>query len=198
MTVQLRKIRIRVSVYFAAVVTFALIFMPDGNALLSLLCCMLHETGHLATIRLFGGKVRSISFGAYGMRIDASQSLKISPLKDAVISLAGPAVNIVLLIIGILTKSNGFFRINLCLCVFNLLPVGMTDGQSALKSVLSVITEKEKANAALKKIGTAFLIVIYTVGLAVLIKTKYNFSILAMAVYMTLISTAEIRKEEFI
>ena len=170
MTVELRKIKIRVSVYFAAVVTFALIFVPDGNALLSLLCCMLHETGHLAAIRLFGGKVRSISFGAYGMRIDASHSLRISPLKESVISLAGPAVNIILLIIGILTESSGLFRINLCLCVFNLLPVGTTDGQSALKII-----------------STAFLVVIYAVGLAVLIKTRYNFSLLAVAVYMTVI-----------
>lgn len=188
MTVQLKKIKIRISVYFAAVVTFALIFVPDGNALLSLLCCMLHETGHLAAIRFFGGSVRSISFGAYGMRIDASHSLKISPLKEAVISLAGPVVNVILLIIGIMTEISGLFRINLCLCIFNLLPVGMTDGQSALKNVLSAITDREKAKAALKIISTAFLIVIYAIGLAVLIKTKYNFSLLAVAVYMTVIS----------
>ena len=198
MTVQLRKIKIRVSVYFAAAVTFALIFVPDGNALLSLLSCMLHEAGHLAAIRLFGGKVRSISFGAYGMRIDASHSLRISPLKEAVISLAGPCVNIILMIIGILAKSSGLFRINLCLCVFNLLPVGMTDGQSALKNVLSVIADRGKANAALKIISTAFLVVIYAVGLAVLIKTKYKFSRLAVAVYMTCISTTGNRRGESI
>ena len=93
MTLYFKNIKINISVYFAAIITFALIFVPNGGAPAALLCCILHEIGHLCAIFISGGTVSGISLGAYGMRIDSRQSFKITPAKEIFISLAGPFVN---------------------------------------------------------------------------------------------------------
>ncbi len=193
MTFSVKNIQISVSVYFAAVITFALLFAPNGSALPALLCCILHEIGHLTAIYLSGGRVRKMSLGAYGMRIEPVRTLKISPGKEIIISLAGPFVNVILLIAGIVLKDTMITGINLALCVFNLLPVGKTDGGSALFNGLSLFLEERKIKDALRITSTSFLIIIYVFGVIILVKTKYNFTLLAVAVYMTVINTVGIQ-----
>lgn len=198
MTVKIRNVRINISVYFAAVITFLLLFAPNGSALPALICCILHETGHLTAIYIFGGKVSGFSLGVYGMRIDSQKSLNISPKKEIIIALAGPFVNILFAVIGIIIKSSMLIRINTVLCIFNLLPTGKTDGYNALFNGLSFILSEEKIKDVLRIISTSFLIIIYIAGIIIFVKTKYNFSLLAVAVYMTIISTTGIRKAESI
>lgn len=198
MTLSIKNIQVSVSVYFAAVITFALLFAPNGSALPALLCCILHEIGHLTVIYLSGGRVRKVSLGPYGMRIDPIRTLKISQKKEIIISLAGPFVNIVLLTAGIILKNPIIMRINLVLCIFNLLPVGRTDGYSALYNTLSLFFIESKVKDVLKVISTSFLIIIYIFGIIIFAKTKYNFTLLAVAVYMTVINTTGILKAESI
>lgn len=194
MTFSIRNIQISVSVYFAAVITFALLFAPNGSALPALLCCILHEIGHMTAIYLSGGRVQKISLGAYGMRIDSIRTLKISPKKEIIISLSGPFVNLILLTAGIILKNPIIMRINLVLCIFNLLPAGSTDGYNAIKNVLSLFFSEQKVKDVLKIISTSFLIIVYVFGIILFIKTKYNFTLLAVAVYMTVINTTDIFK----
>ena len=52
---KIRGVTISVSVYFAALLTFLFALFPGGYAPLGLLCCVLHETGHLIFIKLCGG-----------------------------------------------------------------------------------------------------------------------------------------------
>ncbi len=188
MTIHIKKIKINISVYFAAVITFALLFIPNGNALTTLLCCIFHEIGHMTAIAVFKGNIKSVTLGAYGMRIDTIQSYRISPKKEIIISLAGPIVNFALVVFGILLKNKTLINVNLCLGIFNLMPTGTTDGQTALFNALILHTERQKVEIILKRISETFLIVFYALGIIVLIKTKYNFSLLAMALYMTVIN----------
>lgn len=188
MTFKLKNIYITVSVYFAATITFALLFFRDFNVLPTLICCILHEIGHLVMIFICRGSVRKISLGAYGMRIDPIRTLKISPKKEILISLAGPFMNIILALIGLLLKNNLLIKINLGLCFFNLLPAGKTDGHTALYNALILKLDRNKAEAIIRKIAIVFLAVIYLLGITILIKTKYNFSFLAVAVYITIIN----------
>lgn len=195
MTVRLGKIKINISVYFAAVITFALLFIPNGGALTTLLCCILHEAGHILTIAIFNGNIKCITLGAYGMRIEVNQNYKISPKKEIIISLAGPIINFLFAFVGLLIKNKHLISINLCLGIFNLMPTGTTDGQTALFNLLILHMERQKAKAALKKISTAFLVLFYISGIVVFFKTKYNFSLLVMAIYMTVINITKMQEE---
>ena len=117
MTAQFRNIRISISVWFAAVIMLLCIFAPEGSALTGLLCSLAHETGHLIFIKVFGAKVKSLSLGVYGMRIECSGNLKVSHSKEAVISFAGPAVNILLSLAALIIHYTRLFYINALLAV---------------------------------------------------------------------------------
>lgn len=191
MTFKIKGISISVSVYFAATVTFALLFFQGRSILPTLICCILHEVGHLIMIRVCRGNVRKISLGAYGMRIDPVRTLKISPKKEILISLAGPFVNIILSIFGLIAKQNLLLRINLVLCFFNLIPAGKTDGHTAIYNALILKLNRAKSESVMKIISTAFLIIMYLMGITALIKTKSNFSVLAAAIYITIINAVK-------
>ncbi len=149
MTAQFRNIRISISVWFAAVIMLLCIFAPEGSALTGLLCSLAHETGHLIFIKVFGAKVKSLSLGVYGMRIECSGNLKVSHSKEAVISFAGPAVNILLSLLALTVHNTRLFYINVLLAVFNLLPAGKTDGWNILYNVLIQFIDEKKTETSI-------------------------------------------------
>ncbi len=180
MTAEIKETRVNISVYFAAVLAVGCALSPEGYASLGMICCVLHEFGHLLVMRLTGCKVKEVSFGAYGMRIDSSGEL-VTPKKEALISFGGPMVNIVLIFVGLAFKNPALFSVNIILAGFNLIPVEGTDGYSILLNLIFY----QKNKAALKVVSAAFLILLYILGLLVLFKSRYNFTLLAVAVYLT-------------
>ena len=191
MKTHIGNFRISISVYFAAIITFALIFSPDAGALTVLLSCIFHEAGHLAAIKIFGGKANGISLGAYGMRIDADYGMKLSPLKEAAVCAAGPAVNIILAVWGIICKNRFLVSVNISLAVINLIPAGKTDGYNGLYCLISALSDCNDPSPILKRISIVFIAAAYTAGIIIFLKSGFNFSLLAAAVYMTLLSLKE-------
>lgn len=187
MTAYFKDIKISVSVFFAAAIMFLFIFAPDGSSLTGLFCCLAHETGHLVLIGLSGEKVKSVSFGIYGMRIETSGSLKVSHGKEALISFAGPAVNLLLISAGFAFHSVRLVQINAALAALNLMPAGKTDGWHIAYNVLIMKYGEEKTKTALNVTGAVFLGIVYFFGAVVLIKSGYNFSLIAVAAYITVI-----------
>lgn len=185
MTTTIKGKKIHISVYFAALVTLAFALSPQGYAPLGLVCCVLHEVGHLLCMRAVGCEVRGVSLGIYGMRIDCAPCMALSPQKEAVIALGGPLMNIALAVLGIAVKNKMLIVANVTLAVFNLLPVESTDGYSILSNLLSIRFESEKIKAALRIVSAAFLFLMYCFGFLLLFKSGYNFSALAVAVYLT-------------
>ncbi|MBQ8227580.1 MAG: hypothetical protein IJZ88_01060 [Clostridia bacterium] len=185
MTTIIKGKKIKISVYFAALITVAFALSPEGYAPLGLICCILHEVGHLLCMRVVGCEVRGISFGLYGMRIDCAPSMTLSPKKEAVVALGGPLVNIILIVVGVVIKKQMLVAANSALAVFNLLPIESTDGYNILSNLLDTRFESEKIKAALRVVSAAFLFLVYCFGFLLLFKSGYNFSALAVAVYLT-------------
>lgn len=46
-------------------------------------------------------------------------------------------------------------------------------------------TSEQKAKAALKAISAAFIFIMYLTGFLILLKSRYNFTVLAVAIYLT-------------
>lgn len=185
MTKKIKGVTISVSVYFAALLTFLFALFPCGYAPLGLLCCVLHEMGHLIFIRICGGKVKAINFGIYGMRITPAANLNLSPLKEAAVCSGGPLVNLILFLLSFFIQSHAFAAINIAMALFNLLPIESTDGGNILYNVLIYKTSEEKAKTTLKILSAVFLFFIFVLGFIILFKTKYNFTLLIVAVYLT-------------
>ena len=194
MTFKIKETYFSISVYFAAVITFALLFIPHSSVLSTLFFCILHEIGHLTAIILSGCNVSGIFLGPYGMRIEPSKTLKISSIKEIIISLAGPFVNVILMFFGKILHQPMIFKFNTALCLFNLIPIGRTDGYNALYNILTLLFDNRKTETVLKIISTVFLIVTYLMGITVFLNSNYNFSLIASAVYLTIINAVEKEK----
>jgi Zn-dependent protease/CBS domain-containing protein len=120
-------------------------------------CVVLHELGHALTARVFGIQTRHITILPIG-GVAALERIPTRPLQELLITIAGPAVNIVIaavlvavvLLLGDIevatglfsTRSSGFFSrlafVNIALAVFNMLPAFPMDGGRVLRALLAI------------------------------------------------------------
>ncbi|MBP1546215.1 MAG: site-2 protease family protein [Oscillospiraceae bacterium] len=129
-----RGIRIRLTFGFLAVWAFLLIQGAFSRyAAVAAVCCALHEMGHLGAMKLFGIRVRGLTFFSGGIKIRKETEFCSSAAEMAVLA-AGPFVNLLLAVLGFAVGDRLFSGINLALMLFNLLPVSVLDGGRIFKA----------------------------------------------------------------
>lgn len=175
MKLRIRGVPVTIDYYFIAVLTLTLVVFENESILICFVFCVLHELGHLAAMAFFGEKARSVTLGYFGMKIDCGVSL-LPKLPEIVIAAAGPFVNLAVMIICRFFELDEAARINLGLCVFNLLPVGMLDGGRILSALVSERT--------LRIIGVTVGVIICVLGAVTAIYTRSNFIILIVSLYV--------------
>lgn len=145
-------------------------------------CVTLHEFGHALAARRFGIKTRHISLLLIG-GVAQLESMPENPKQELIVALAGPIVNvfIVLLLIPFVYKGNfdaeglysitsGNFLINLLtvnivLAVFNMIPAFPMDGGRVLRALLSFIFSRAKATNIAARLGQLLAIGFAILGL---------------------------------
>lgn len=114
---------------------FGLMHDPLGVLRISLLCSLLHESGHIAAWVIFTGTlpVLELSPGGIGLCLG---NARLSPCKEGVLAAAGPSVNLIAAGAAYLWMQQSasywgwfFLGTNLLVGGFNLLPVGPLDGK---------------------------------------------------------------------
>lgn len=126
---------VQVNIRFTFLIFTALIFLVrDGMTLFGFFTvCMLHEFGHGAALKLSGGAIESLTFHGMGIKMQSRRTQLLSAKREALVLIAGPAVNLIMfMILSALSADNEFAAINLAAAVFNLLPYSMLDGGSLL------------------------------------------------------------------
>lgn len=132
-----------------------------------LLACVLHELGHLLTLRWLGVPVEKLRVTAVGAEIRIAGSL--SYRGELAAALAGPAVNLVLA--GVLSGMPGGAvgaGVNLVLGLFNLLPVGRLDGGRVLGCVLALLLGPEYGEQAAGLLSLLCVVLLSVAGIGVL------------------------------
>ena len=102
-----------------------------GTLFLGISAMVLHEFGHLITSLMVGIKVKSVGLCMKGMYIVREAG---SPMKNLLISLAGPLTNVALILL-FWGHSPKFVLANFCLAICNLAPVKCSDGERALRCI---------------------------------------------------------------
>ncbi|MDX1437143.1 MAG: site-2 protease family protein, partial [Anaerolineales bacterium] len=144
---------------------------------------VLHEYGHALTARRYGVKTRDITLYPIG-GVARLERIPDVPIQELWISLAGPAVNVViagLLFIGLnlasaiapstgLTLTAGAFierlmLTNLLLVAFNLIPAFPMDGGRVLRAVMALRLEYNSATRIAATVGQAVAVVFGIVGI---------------------------------
>jgi Zn-dependent protease/CBS domain-containing protein len=148
------------------------------------LCVLLHEFGHSLVAQKYGGEVHSITLLPIGGMANITK-MPEKPREEFLVSLAGPAVNIV--IAGILGLYLTYIRpvspeemeftyittenfpvmllaANIFIVAFNLIPAFPMDGGRLFRSALSIWMSRIDATRIAKNIGQVFAIIFIIAG----------------------------------
>ena len=96
--------------------------------LTGLLAMAIHECGHLLAAGVLGVRIKSVSLHWKGLCTVREAG---PPMKNLLISIAGPFVNFALIPTWHLSPIFGIA--NVCFAFFNILPIDGSDGERALK-----------------------------------------------------------------
>lgn len=128
---------IRIDFWFVAVVTFFLLTDQSGVSVIALICCFLHELGHLVTFFAVGYTPQALIFELTGIRL-VKPVQELTHGREAIVQAAGSLVNFLcfLLFAHTMDEINQwsiFATAHLLLAIFNLLPLTALDGGKLLE-----------------------------------------------------------------
>jgi stage IV sporulation protein FB len=188
----IRGCRVSVSLYFAVFVACLLVLDHTGLAIFALLCAAFHEMGHIATISALKVPVSEMNFRLFGANIKLKKFVTLSYKQEILVALSGCIANIVLcLVCFIAVKLNFFvfyanmiFLFSLIIAGFNIIPISPLDGGRALTAYLTSHMQYQSAEKIMNILSFVFIIPLGAVGLILLIKTGYNFSLIVAVIYL--------------
>ncbi len=176
-------------------VVFALVCICDTKGIFwsSLISAFIHETGHIFMMIVLKIKIKSISFRAFGVDIVA-QTRNTSRAKQVVILCAGAFFNIIgfvyfYVLYGVchIEKIKYLLLCNLSLSIFNLLPIPVLDGGQIVYIIFSAFIKDKNARKLIDIISYFLLFVLFLFGFMLVLKNKYNFSLLLASIYMLMV-----------
>ena len=163
-----------------------------------MLFAIIHEFAHLITGIFLKMKIQKITLMPVGLSVEFNLTkedcnetifkLNKLELKKIIIAMAGPFINILIIIIVKLLNTNSYFYkniiyANLLIAIFNLLPIYPLDGGRILKSVLNLILNKVKADIYTNNISNIMMFFI-TFLFSILIYYLKNIAILFILIYL--------------
>ena len=202
-----RRVRVNVSFYFFAVAAVIALSDKSGMLLMGLLSAGLHEAGHLSAMLLLPGHAPTeISLTPFGLRIRSSPLAAFAKGNPVVLA-AGSGVNLALAAFfyalsslaplfsrfpvffnhsdfSFFSFSSSFSRfasLNLVMGAVNLLPVDSLDGGGLLRLLLRRFLSDRACDNVMTAVSLVTLTVMAFAGFTVLLRTRYNFTLLGMS-----------------
>lgn len=179
---------------FAAAVTFLLLADKSGIGIAGAVAAILHEAGHLICMQWLGVPAIRVKFGLFGLEILEEKRSGEAYTADIFIALAGPFANLVVFLL--LLPFQLFFPSPLCfrllsvnavLAAFHLLPVEPLDGGQALYAALCRRLPIHTAERLTSAISFLTLLPLGLLGFLVLLRSRYNFTLLLISGYLMLL-----------
>ena len=189
---------LKINVSFAAAVTLMLILDSSGVCAVALLCCVIHEAGHIICLLALGEKPKKIELSFYGIKLERAQLSCIKSADEIAVYASGPVINFALSAL-LFIASNGMpslktaALISLCVGAFNLIPCRPLDGGNILFFTLCRIANEEKAEKACVLVSLCMMIPLGVAGVFLEFQNK-NFSLLAVTAYLAVCVFARKKK----
>lgn len=190
MTFNVRKTRVKVSFFFFVTACVALVVDATNTAAVAIFAAIIHESGHLVCMLFCGERPSEIFLAPFGMSITRFSCG--SCRREIAIALAGPAANILAaaVLIGVMfvCKTSGLLKpaaVNIALAAFNLLPIEPLDCARAVHCLLLSRFNTAKAEKVAFITGVVFLVPLSAMGFFVLIRSRYNITLLLASIYLS-------------
>lgn len=189
MYIKINKIKIHIICLFLILLFVLINFSVYILVLFS--CIFIHEMGHIIFIKINRFNILNIEILPFG--IDISTDNKLTSYKtDILISLSGPAMNIIAaFIIFLIIKLNGYvsilfftFMTNLIYAAVNLFPVKSLDGGTAVRNIFNMFLPEHLAQIIFSAISAVFLGILSFLAFFVLMITGYNFTLILLCCYL--------------
>ena len=195
MTLIVGSTRYKIDFTFAFTVTLMLLFCHSQTVILCLMSSTLHEAGHLILMYASGQKVTSVTFGAFGVRIDRQNSSAISYKNEAVIAFGGIGVNLLVALISAVyynfTHCNfaiSLTAVNIFIALFNSIPIDTLDMGRVLRYTLLCLYDETKCNTILNILSVFTVNILAVTTIIYSIKFTVNPSLIAVTVYLYVIT----------
>ena len=171
---------------------------------LVMIFALVHEMAHLVCGRMLGFTPVTLRIMPLGFSIEFETIVEdynkkvlksnLLALKKIIIALAGPLINLFIVILGVILKiDNNIIYSNFLIFIFNLLPIYPLDGGRILKNVLKILCGNRRANRYINQI-TNILVILLTMVSSILIIAYKNISILAIIAILWGMTIKENRK----
>lgn len=169
-------------------------YLESVNIILTII---IHEMSHYYVAKKLNVTVIQVEIFPFGGAAIFDSDIFIRPDLEIVIALAGPLSNIIfillLIILSELTKVSFDYliKINILMCVFNLLPGVPLDGGRVLKSILSRFIGITKANNVAVKISYVISFLLIYAGILTFIYGNKNYVLITTAVFLIISANKE-------
>ncbi len=171
------------------VIVFAVITESLDYYLIALVSAVLHESGHLAAAKLLGYNIERISVLPVGINGKIKENIH-SKADNFIIAVAGPLVNLILVMISSVYSSIHICLCNLYMMILNFLPIPPLDGSRVCNSFF----DKEIYINISQCV--AYFVIVMTVLLDFLNNKKINVMLIWIIVFTLFSGHNAERKEE--
>ena len=186
---------------------FLLLFLVTNQLeiyALVMIFALIHELAHLVTGMLMGLKPETLRIMPLGFCIEFKTNIEdynkkilksnILSVKKIMIAIAGPFVNLIIVLFGILYNiDTNIIYANLLIFLFNMLPIYPLDGGRILKNILKMFFSNRKVNDYTNIISNVLVIVLTMIS-SILILIYKNIAILVIIVTLLGILIKENKK----
>ena len=195
MTLIVNETRYKIDFTFALTVTLMLLLCSEETVIISLLSSGLHEMGHLILMFIFRQRVVSVTFGAFGVRIDRQLSQSLSYKKEAIIAFGGIMINFLIAILSYLYYYfiNSDFAlklmvVNIIIGIFNMIPIEVLDMGRVIKYSLMSSQKDFQADRILGIISAVTVNLLAVCSLLYTVAVGINPSLIAVTIYLYIIT----------
>ncbi len=198
MTIRIKSLQIDISTLLLLV--FALLFDFAEGLLLVYFFVMLHEIAHLTAAKLTSAQIEYVKVQPFGVTIKLRHNTRQAK-EEIAISLTGPLFSLslgLLLLYFYYTVAQSEMLLtcaftNLAIGIINLIPALPLDGGRALRAYLSERIGFIRAFNLSVTLTKICIVLIITAGAALLVYSKFNFSLILVGAFLAVNLIAENR-----
>ena len=184
------KTEITISYLIICTASICIIAGIFDSFLYCLFAIIIHETGHIILMCIFGYAPEKIKISLFEISISDRKRQERSFIQNFLIIFFGPFANFICFILFYLLYLIGndyflyFAAANFSVGLFNILPVMSLDGGQLLYLILSRFFSDTGSQRIVNVITFIIIFLLASLGFILLFNSKYNFSLLIVCIYL--------------